>query len=242
MITFGSGYLYGISSNTNSTPRKFGTLQDVTFDFTFTTKELYGQQSFAVDVRRGEGKFTGKSKFANISGGLVNDIFFGQSATPGLILSAIGEPGSIPTATPYTATVVNAATFDTDLGVVYAANGIPFTKVAANPTTGQYTEVAGVYSFSAGDAGIPVLIDYLYTSATGGTRIALTNQIMGTTPTFMAIFTAHVGPKVATLKLNQCTSTKLAFATKLEDYAIPEMDFSIMVDSSNTLGVLSIAD
>ena len=117
MITFGSGYLYGISSSTNSTPRKFGTLQDVTFDFTFTTKELYGQQSFAVDVRRGEGKFTGKSKFANISGGLVNDIFFGQSATPGLILSAIGEPGSIPAATPYTVTVVNAATFDTDLGV-----------------------------------------------------------------------------------------------------------------------------
>ena len=126
--------------------------------------------------------------------------------------------------------------------MVYATNGIPFTKVASSPATGQYAEASGVYSFSAGDAGLPVLIDYLYTTATGGTRIALTNQIMGTTPTFMAIFTAHVGPRVATLKLNQCTSTKLAFATKLEDYAIPEMDFSIMVDSSNTLGVLSIAD
>ena len=139
-------------------------------------------------------------------------------------------------------TVINAATFDTDLGVVYAANGMPFTKVASNPSTGQYTEASGVYTFSAGDAGIPVLIDYLYTTATGGTRIALTNQIMGTTPTFMGVFTAHVGPKVATLKLNQCTSTKLSFATKLEDYAIPELDFSIMVDSSNTLGVLSVSD
>jgi hypothetical protein len=242
MINFGSGYLYGNSTATNSTPRKFGTLQDVTFDFTFTTKELYGQQSFAVDVRRGEGKFTGKAKFANISGGLVNDIFFGQSATPGLILSAIGELGTIPAATPYTVTVVNAAAIDTDLGVVYATTGLPFTKVASNPVTGQYAEASGVYTFSAGDAGIPVLIDYLYTTATGGTRIALTNQIMGTTPTFMAIFTAHVGPKVATLKLNQCTSTKLSFATKIEDYAIPEMDFSIMVDSSNTLGWISFAD
>lgn len=242
MITFGSGYLYGISTNTNATPRKFGTLQDVTFDFSYTTKELFGQQNLPVDVRRGEGKFTGKAKLANINGELLNDLFFGQSASTGLILSAIGEAGTVPAASPYTVTVANAATFDTDLGMVYAATGVPFTKVAANPATGEYALANGVYTFAAGDVGVAVLIDYLYTTATGGSRITLSNQFMGTTPTFMGIFTAHVGAKVATMKLNLCTSTKLSFATKLEDYAIPELDISIMADAANNIGVISFAD
>lgn len=242
MLVFGSGYLYAISTAANASPRKFGTLQDVTFDFSYSIKELFGQQSLPVDIRRGEGKFTGKAKFANISGGILNDLFFDQTASTGLLLSAVGEPGTVAAATPYEVTVANAVNFDTDLGVVYASGNVPLTRVASNPAAGQYTEAAGVYTFSATDAGKAVLIDYLYTSTTGGTRITLSNQVMGTTPTFLGIFTALVSGKVATLKLNQCTSSKLSLATKVEDYMIPELDLNIMADSSNNVGIISFAD
>lgn len=242
MFVFGSGNLYGINSAANSTPHKFGTLQDVAFDFSFSMKELVGQSQLAVDIRRGTEKITGKAKTANINGSMLNDLFFGQTATTGLLLAATGETDAIP-ATPYQITVVNAATFDTDLGVIYTATGLPLTKVAAVPIAGQYSVTsAGVYTFAAADTGLSVAIDYLYTSLTGGSKITMTNQSMGVTPYFLGIFTANVGGKIATLKLNQCTSSKLAIATKLEDYSIPELDFSVMADAANNIGVISFAD
>lgn len=242
MLIFGSGNLYGINAAANSTPMKLGTLQDVSFDFSFNIKELRGQGQMPIDLRRAGGKVTGKAKASQINGKLVNELFFGQTATTGLLLSAVGEASAIP-ATPFTVTVANAATFDTDLGVVNAATGVQLTKVASTPTTGQYSvSNAGVYTFAAADTALNVLIDYLYTSSSGGTRIAISNQVMGTTPKFMGIFTAKVDNAIATLKLNVCTSNKFAFATKLEDYAVPEIDIEAMADASGNLGVLSISN
>lgn len=242
MLVFGAGNLYGINTSANSTPQKLAVLQDSAFDFSFSMKELRGQGQMPIDIRRGSGKLTGKAKFASINGKVLNEMFFGQTASTGLLLSAVAEPGAIP-ATPFQVTVVNGATFDTDLGVVWATTGLPLSKVASAPATGQYSvSAAGVYTFAAADTGKAVLIDYLYTSATGGTKLALGNQTMGVTPTFMGVFTANVGGKIATLKLNQCTSSKFAMATKLEDYSIPEFDFEAMADASNNVGILSVAD
>lgn len=241
MLAFGSGNFYGISSAANSTPRKFATMQDVQFDLQFTTKQLYGQNQVAIDIRRGQAKFTGKSKFAQINGSMLNDLFFSQTATTGLLLSAVGEAGIV-SATPFTVTVANSATFDTDLGVVYAATGTPLTRVASAPAQGQYSVAAGVYTFSSTDTGASVLIDYLYTAATGGTKVALSNQTMGTTPTFMGVFSTTASGKSVTLKLNLCTSSKLSIQTKIEDYTIPELDFEVMADASNNIGTLSVAN
>ncbi len=241
MLAFGSGNFYGISSAANSTPRKFATMQDVQFDLQFTTKQLYGQNQVAIDIRRGQAKFTGKAKFAQINGAMLNDLFFSQTATTGLLLSAVGEAGIV-SATPFTVTVANAATFDTDLGVVYAATGTPLTRVASAPAQGQYSVAAGVYTFSSTDTGASVLIDYLYTAATGGTKVALSNQTMGTTPTFMGVFSTTASGKSVTLKLNLCTSSKLSIQTKIEDYTIPELDFEVMADASNNIGTLSVAN
>ncbi len=241
MLAFGSGNFYGISSAANSTPRKFATLQDVQFDLQFTTKQLYGQNQVALDIRRGQAKFTGKAKFAQISGAMLNDLFFSQTAATGLLLSAVGEAGTVP-ATPFTVTVANAATFDTDLGVVYAATGAPLTRVASAPAQGQYAVAAGVYTFNAADTGAAVLVDYLYTAPTGGTKVALSNQTMGTTPTFMGVFSTTASGKNVTLKLNLCTSSKLSLQTKIEDYTIPELDFEVMADASNNIGLLSVAN
>ena len=241
MLAFGSGNFYGISSVANSTPRKFATMQDVQFDLQFTTKQLYGQNQVAIDIRRGQAKFSGKAKFAQINGSMLNDLFFSQTATTGLLLSAVGEAGTV-SATPFTVTVANAATFDTDLGVVYAATGVPLTRVASAPAQGQYSVAAGVYTFNSADTGAQVLIDYLYTAATGGTKVALSNQSMGTTPTFMGVFSTTASGKNVTLKLNLCTSNKLSLQTKIEDYTIPELDFEVMADASNNIGTLSVAN
>ena len=241
MLAFGSGNFYGISSAANSTPRKFATLQDVQFDLQFTTKQLYGQNQVALDIRRGQAKFTGKAKFAQISGAMLNDLFFAQTAATGLLLSAVGEAGTV-SATPFTVTVANAATFDTDLGVVYAATGAPLTRVASAPAQGQYSVASGVYTFNAADTGAAVLIDYLYTAATGGANVALSNQSMGTTLTFMGVFSTTASGKNVTLKLNLCTSSKLSLQTKIEDYTIPELDFEVMADASNNIGTLSVAN
>ena len=241
MLAFGSGNFYGISSAANSTPRKFATMQDVQFDLQFTTKQLYGQNQVAIDIRRGQAKFSGKAKFAQINGAMLNDLFFSQTATTGLLLSAVGEAGTV-SATPFTVTVANAATFDTDLGVVYAATGTPLTRVASTPAQGQYSMAAGVYTFNSADTGVSVLIDYLYTAATGGTKVALSNQSMGTTPTFMGVFSTTASGKNVTLKLNLCTSNKLSLQTKIEDYTIPELDFEVMADASNNIGTLSVAN
>ncbi len=240
MLAFGTGNFYGISSAANSTPRKFATMQDVQFDLQFTTKQLYGQNQVALDIRRGQAKFTGKAKFAQISGSMLNDLFFSQTATTGLLLSAVGEAGTV-SATPFTVTVANSTTFDTDLGVVYAATGVPLTRVASSPAQGQYSVAAGVYTFSSTDTGAAVLIDYLYTAATGGTKVALSNQSMGTTPTFMGVFSTTASGKNVTLKLNLCTSSKLSLQTKIEDYTIPELDFEVMADAANNIGTLSVA-
>lgn len=242
MLGFGAGNLYGILAGANPTPRKLAKLQDVSFDISYSMKKLYGSKAMAVDIRRGEMGFTGKAKFAEINGSAMNDLFFSQTSATGLLLSAVGEAGTIPSSIAYTVTVANSATFDTDLGVVYAATGLPFTRVASAPTAGQYSVALGVYTFAAADASMAVYIDYLYTSATGGTKITMSNQDMGTTPNFIGVFTTTVGGKNVTLKLNQCTSSKLAIATKVEDYTIPEMDIEVMADSGNNIGTLSISN
>lgn len=240
-LIFAAGFLYGINSAANSTPMKLGAMQDTAFDFSFSMKELRAGNQFPIDIRRGNGKITGKTKLASINGKMLNSLFFDQSASTGLLLQATNEVGTI---TAGAVTVANGATFDTDLGVVYADSGKPLTKVASAPQVGEYSLGAnGAYAFNVSENGVKVLHDYLYTSATGGTQIALNNQIIGVTPTFMGVFTAKIGNKTAaTLKLNVCTSSKLALATKAEDYAIPEFDFEVMQDASGSIGTLSVAD
>src|SRR5208283_2043184 len=47
-----------------------------------------------------------------------------------------------------------------DEGVVYTATGVALVKVAASPTTGQYSVNNGAYLFAAGDAGAALSITY----------------------------------------------------------------------------------
>ena len=163
MFSFGSGVLIGTRTDiANATPINFGLVQEVQLDLQFTAKELYGQYQFPVAIARGQGKATGKAKMARVSGLTFNNLFFGASLVPGQLATAFGEAQSVPASTPFTVSVTNAGQWQDDCGVVYAASGLPLTKVASAPTAGQYSVAAGVYTFNASDAGAAVLVSYTY--------------------------------------------------------------------------------
>jgi len=240
--SFGSGTLIGVNTTANSTPVNFGGLQDVTLDFSFNLKELHGQYQFPLAVGRGTGKITGQAKFAQVNGLILNSLFFGLSSTVGQLQTAFHEAGTVP-GTPYQITVANAATFVTDYGVINSLTGIPLTKVASAPTTGQYSvSNVGVYTFAAADTTLAMLISYTYTTSASGNKTIISNQLLGTAPTFKIALYETYNSKALTIELNQCIAAKLNFATKLEDFTIPGFDFSAFADASGNLGTISMAE
>lgn len=80
--------------------------------------------------------------------------------------SVQNEAQTIPSGSPYTLTAeAPDGTWMQDDGVTYATTGVAILPVAANPTIGQYSVAAGVYTFAAADAGKAVLISYSYVPA-----------------------------------------------------------------------------
>lgn len=243
-IAFGSGVLIATPSGANATPVQFGAVQDVTLDISFSSKQLFGQYQFPIALARGEGKITGKAKFANIDGPLFNDCFFGQNLNAGQKLWAYNEAGAVASSSPYTYATANAANFDGDLGVVYAASGLALTKVSSAPAVGQYSVSAGVYTFSSGDAGKAVLVSYSYTQTSGGSRALIVNKAMGTAPTFQIDF-YQTNPNIAgaqwSLRLFNCVSNKLSIASKTQDFVVPELDFEAIANAANSIGEINTA-
>jgi len=243
MYSFGSGVLLGTRTDiANATPLNFGLVQEVTIDETATIKELTGQFQRPVAIARGTIKTTGKAKVARISGLAFANLFYGVTPSAGKLATSFAEAGAVPATTPFTVTVANAATFADDEGVLYAASGLPLTKVSSAPATGQYSVAVGVYTFNSADAGKAVLTSYTYTVAVAGQKFTVANQLLGTTPTFQAVFYTTFQGQAISLKLNNCTSNKLSFQTKLEDFIMPEFDFSCFADASGNVMTWSFAE
>jgi len=247
MYSFGSGILIGTRTDVpNSTPVNFGLVQEVTIEETATVKELMGQYQRPVAIARGGIKTTGKAKVARISGIAFGNLYYGITPTAGQIATSFGEgPTPIPGA-PFQVTVTNAASFVDDAGVINAITGLPLALVAGSltPSAGQYSVTpSGIYTFSAADnaAGVKVLTNYTY-KVSGGQQISVINQLLGTTPTFKAKFYTTFQGQAVSLQLNNCVSSKLTFNTKLEDFVIPEFDFSCFADASNSVMTWSFAE
>ena len=193
--SFGSGILWGIptadangAAIANPTPVQFGVLQDVTVDVGFDTKLLHGQNQFPVAAGRGKGKITGKAKFAQVNGALFNSLFFGQTMTAGIIADVYQTTGTAIPTTPFTITVTppSSGTYSFDLGV-RNSHGVPMTRVASAPATGQYSQAGAVYTFAAADVGQIVYINYQYTAtSTTAKKMGVINLPMGYAPTFKA--------------------------------------------------------
>lgn len=240
---FGTGYLWGtpLTDATNTTittptPVMFGEIQDVSIDISFDAKELYGQVQFPLAIRRGKGKIAGKAKFARLNGLLLNSLFFGQTTSASSVLAFADTVGALIPSTPFqiTPTVPGSGTWSADLGVK-DSNGNPMTAVASGPTTGQYSVATGIYTFAVADVGKTVFISYRYTATSTASKTSIvTNQIMGSTPTFRADFvngsTANANG-FTSLSLFSCVTNKFTFQPKLDDFGMDELDFVAQQDS-----------
>lgn len=240
---FGAGVFWGTplmdasgAAIANPTPVQLGVMQDISIDISFDTKELYGQAQFPVAVGRGKGKMAGKAKAAQISGAAINSLIFGQTVTNGIVSNYYDVTGAPIPSTPFTITIVppGAGTFSYDLGV-RDSNGLPMTRVASAPTTGQYMVVpaTGVYTFATADAAKVVFISYQYTAtSTTAQKSTVKNVLMGQAPVFKGDLYVPYGGKSLIITIPNCISSKFTIATKQDDFSVPEFDFSGFADAA----------
>ena len=243
---FGPGALYVTRTDiTGATPVNIGYAQEFSLDETGENKELFGSYQYPLVVARGTIKATGKVKAAVVSGQALN-IFHGATFNAGQLLASLGEAATVPATTTFTVPSAQA-TFDTDLGVIYAATGLPLAKVAATSLLGAAGEYAvsagGTYTFDSLDASAGVKLSYAYTdTAHGGQTSVIQNQLIGTAPTFQLDYVTKLNGKSYYLRLYQCIAPKLAQAFKLVDFNMPEIDFSIFANPAGNVYEVSYAD
>lgn len=229
--SFGSGILYATPSGANATPIQFGALQDVSADFSRTTKTLYGQAQQALAIGAAQIKATGKAKMGYINANIYANLFYGVPVATGTVKLAQNEAGTVPAVTTYTITVANSATWTTDLGVQYTS-GNALTKVASAPAAGQYSVAAGVYTFAAADASAAVLISYEYSVAASGSTVSVGSVLQGVQPIITVDLYRGYNGTGERHRLWACVCSKLSIPTKMADFGISELDFEAFLDSS----------
>lgn len=249
--SFGAGSLWGTSTSvTDPTPIRFGALQDVSIDITFTTKPLFSSAQFPVALGRGTAQISGKATFAQFNALILNDLFFneGAEASDGQDTVSVNENHTVPASVSYIVTVDNDDDFVQDLGVIYTVTGLPLIRVASSPALGEYiVDVdTGVYTFAAADASAKVSISYMYSLETGKT-ITITNQLLGSAAFFkIDLYETYSGGAITskpfTLTLNRCMSSKLTLPFKLEDFTLMDFEFAAFADDSNEIGTMTMAE
>lgn len=236
--TFGTGDLF-TTTVAGATPLKIGALQDVSVDFSADVKMLHGQSQFPLDVARGKAKVEGKAASGNVDALAFNQFYFGETAATGQTLRAINEAQTVP-GTPFEVTADEAGTFVQDLGVYNVTNEVEMTQVASTPATGEYSvdSATGVYTFNTADEDDEVLLNYLYTDASGNT-VTLTNQLMGNTPKFKMVLSQVYDSKTFTLVLYSCVAEKLSMPLKQDDYLILDFSFQAQANAAGQLGYVT---
>jgi len=222
----------------NGTPVQLAVSQEISMDESFETKKLYGQNQFPVDVGRGKGNLGVKAKFAQVNGLTVSSLYFGQTLVTGNESYKYDVTGAAIPLTPFqiTPTVPNSGTWAGDCGV-RDSNGVPMTKVASAPATGQYSVAAGVYTFAAADTAKIVFISFRYTAAapTTAKKMVIQNVPMGAAPVVqLDIFFSKNGKDFST-RYPQAIASKLSWQSKLDDYMVPEIDFECFADAAGNV-------
>jgi hypothetical protein len=249
MYNFGAGALVGIptydalgNAITTPTPIQFGTLQEVTVDEEWEGKPLYGALQFPVAYGRGKGKVTLKAKVALINAELWNAFSYGL--TLGSTYENIYEDltGTLIPTSPYQVVTTSVtANMVADLGV-RDGNGVPYTRAASSPTSGQYSYLATAaqYTFSNLDQAKKVFINYAYSSTgvASAKSINVTNLPMGYSPFFECHLRTQWQGKTLYVRYPQAVSNKLSRTAKNDDWMIPEFDIECFADVNGNISYL----
>jgi hypothetical protein len=245
---FGPGILWLTRTDVSpSTPTNVGFVNEFSLDLSFETKQLYGQNQFALLAARGTAKSTGKIKAATLSGQALNSMLIGGTWVAGTQYDATTSPSTAIPATPFTITptVPNTGTWNADLGVVNAATGEPLQVVTGTPAAGQYSVAAGVYTFSSADhtSGISVLISFAYSWATSapGQSMTIPNNPIGTTPTFQLDYKTTLYGATYYVRLFNVIASKWSMGHKITEFAMPEYDFEFFANAAQQVGIISLA-
>jgi hypothetical protein len=251
-LSFGPGVMYGERVDQTGSgigPRQFGLMQDVDITFSFTNKDLYGQNQFPAAIARGQGKITGKAKLAQINVLLYSDLFFGLPPDIGASQTVSqDETNNIPSLSPFNVTVAHQATFALDLGVWLASTGDRFNRVTTPTNYLEYSVNSGVYTFAAPNEGQAVNISYAYN--TTGLSIPLYNVAQGYTPAWQCTIFQRISPSVPgapnvslpwTLGLYACVSNSLSFPTAQDNWTLNAFDFSAFANAAGNIGFYAAA-
>jgi hypothetical protein len=200
---------------------------------------------------------SGTSIYAMLNG--VTVITFDDAVLQGLRpLLRIGKPGLTASITPgfnvavptgvidswaggekVTDSVINAANFANDYGVVGGLTGKQFQKVTGVPLRGQYAvSAAGLYTFSPAEQESPVLISYTWNDTSKGTTISLSNQLMGFAPYCQMLLYNNFRNVYFAVELYSCVLGKIMLPTKQEDFWIMDIEWTCNTNSADQLGKL----
>ncbi len=247
---FGPGFLSAIAvtgwNNAAAidalTPITFALIESVTLDFQFKLKELYSQSVYPIAGGASTGKIMGKAKISSLSAPIMNSLFWGATSAGSGVQVNQYIPFNIPAVTPFTVTPA-APVAVTDLGVFYQATSISslqkqLSRITATPVVGNYTFAAGVYTFAAADAAMPIMISYESALAgTTGQSFLMPNPLSGLAPQFQVNFSGLYGANTYLFNFPNCSSEKLSFSTKVNDWTGVEFDFEVFAGADpGTMG------
>lgn len=142
----------------------------------------------------------------------------------------------------------SALDFDGLLTQAFRPGSNAYVKVMNTGNAGVGTPLtsdgAGVYTFATADAGKQVFINYHYTAtASSAKKISVQNLPMGYAPSFKAYMQTSFQGKKALVVMYQATSNKLSmFATKQDDFSVPEFDLSAQSDASNNVADIYVQE
>ena len=235
VASFGPGIIIVTRTDT-ATPIavNLGYAQEFSLDISATTKQLYGQNQYPIAAARGTAKVTGKAKAAVLSGIAWNATFFGQTFAAGRDTYYFNEAHTVASTTQV---VTNATGGIVDLGVTYAASGLPLQRVATATVAGTYSvnQSTGTYTFVVADE-VALLFSYSnFSSAASGQQLQVVNLPIGQTPTFQFDYWTNLNQptsKPFAVRLFSCVASKLQLAGKLEDFIMPELDFDVFATPS----------
>jgi len=167
------------------------------------------------------------------------------SLTAGVVVAGVGTITATnmpiyPVGTVVTVTGASPSTLNATYTVTTSAAG---TFTGTTTATGTWTSggTAGStlsmvqYTFFSTDAAASVTINYSSTT-TAGQSLLINNQLLGYAPTFQLDYFTSRSNKAFVARYYQCQASKLSMASKLEDFTMPEFDFSMFTNAAGQLG------
>ena len=128
---------------------------------------------------------------------------------------------------------VAAGTTILSLGTGTGGLGTYNLSTAPGTIAAQAVSASEVYQFAAADAGKTVFVSFNYSASSLIAKNSIVSNIaMGNAPAFRCDLLDGYAGSQTSLSLYKCISTKLMFATKQDDFMIPELDFSAFADSN----------